>query len=83
MRPNPEKCAFRIIVNKTLGFYLKKRGIEENSNKYRAVVKTVAPMKKEVIKLNEILMALNMFISISTQHVLPFYKLLRKESHIE
>lgn len=37
--------------------------------------------EKEVVKLNEILTALNMIISKSTQKTLSFYKLLRKETH--
>ncbi|MCI56105.1 hypothetical protein A2U01_0077356 [Trifolium medium] len=39
--------------------------------------------KERIMKLNGMITALNRFISRSTQHALPFYKLLRKEVSFE
>lgn len=80
----PEKCTFKFKVGKFLGFYMKERGIEANSNKCRAVIKMEATtMKKEIMKLNGMLTSLNKFISRSAQQKFPFYKLLNKEAHFD
>ena len=49
MKLNLSKCAFRVTVEKFLGFMLSQRGIEANPDKIRAIVE-MAPSKnvKEV-----------------------------------
>lgn len=67
-----------------MGFYLKKRGTEENLDKCDMVIKIGAlTTNKKVMNLNGIFMAFNRFISNSAKHVLSFYMLLRKEAHFE
>lgn len=63
MRLNPEKCTFGASVEKFLGVYLPNRGIEENSRKCESDIKMETPTrKKEIMKLNMMLMTLNRFI---------------------
>lgn len=84
MHLNPEKCTFGVKEGKILGFYLTERGIEANPDKCRAVLEMEPPSSKErIMKLNGMLTALSSFISISAQHALPFFRLLRKEMNIE
>lgn len=65
-------------------FYQIGREIEANLYKYESVVQLNAPTsKKEVQKLNGMLTALNRFISKSSRHALPFYRLLRNEPEFE
>jgi ribonuclease HI len=84
MRLNPEKCTFGVQAGKFLGFYLTERGIEANPDKCRAFTKLPTPHSKKCIQtLNEMLTALSRFVAKSTQHALPFFKLLRKETKFE
>lgn len=63
MRINLEKCTFEVITKKFWGFYLMKRGIQDNPNKCEAVIHMKAPKtNKEVMKLNRMLTTLNRFI---------------------
>lgn len=81
---NPEKCTFGVRDGKFLGFYLTERGIEVNHKKCETMVQMNFPnSKKEIHKLNGMLTALNEFISKFTQHVFPFYRLLRKDVKFE
>lgn len=84
MRLNPEKCTFGVQVGKFLGFFLIEQGIEENPNKCRAFTEFPIPMSKKFIQtLNGMLTSLSRFVAKSAQHVLPFLKLLRKETTFE
>lgn len=66
MRINIEKCTFRIITEKFLGFYLTERDIETNSDKCEVVIKMeTQSTKKKVIKLNMMLATLNRSFSKS------------------
>ncbi|XP_058761331.1 uncharacterized protein LOC131634721 [Vicia villosa] len=81
MRFNPEKCTFDVLAGKFLGFYLTERGIEANPEKCRALSELPTPNNKKSIQvLNRMLTALSRFVAKSAQHVLPFFKLLRKEA---
>ena len=84
MRLNPEKCTFGVQAGKFLAFYLTKRGIEANPDKCQAFTKLPTPHSKKCIQtLNGMLTALSRFVAKSAQHVLPFFKLLRKETKFE
>jgi hypothetical protein len=78
MRLNPEKCIIGIKAGKFLGFYLTKRGIEENPDKCDAIIQMETLSSKEnIMKLNGMITTLNKFIS--RHPTLPFvFKLLRK-----
>lgn len=80
MKLNLEKCAFGTRAAKFLDFYLTRINIKANSNKCEAIIQMETPtMKKEAIRVNEMLTNLNMFISKSSQHTLPFYQPLKKK----
>jgi len=84
MRLNPEKCTFWVQAGKFLGFYLTKRGIEDNLDKCRAFTELPTPKTKKCIQtLNGILTSLSCFVAKSAQHALPFFKLLRKKMTFE
>ena len=49
MKLNPEKCAFRVMTGKFLGFMVSQRGIEANPNKIQAIIEMALPKNvKEV-----------------------------------
>ena len=49
MKLNPEKCAFRVMTGKFLGFMVSQRGIEANPNKIQAIIEMAPPKNvKEV-----------------------------------
>ncbi|PNX93533.1 hypothetical protein L195_g016687 [Trifolium pratense] len=84
MRFNPEKCTFGVKAGKFLGFYLTERGIEANPDKCRAFFVFPTPDSKKLIQsFNGMLTALSRFVAKSSQHALPLFKLLRKESTFE
>lgn len=79
MRLNPEKWTFDVSDGKFLGFYLTEKVIESNSDKREADMQMNTPtLKKEVMKLNIMVTALNIFISKAAQRALSFYKFLKK-----
>ena len=81
IRFNPEKCTFRVKAGKFLSFYLTEQGIEANPEKCREFSKLTTPsLKKSIQVLNDMLTSLSHFVEKSTQHALPFFKLLRKEA---
>lgn len=81
MRLNQEKCTFWVKADKFLSFYLMKRGIEENPNKYEEFIWMEELTKKRgFMKVNRMLTTLNMFVSKSVYHDIPFYKLSKKEA---
>jgi hypothetical protein len=81
---NPKKCTFEVQADKFLGLYLTERGIEANPDKCRAFTKLPTPESKKCIQtLNGMLTALSRFVAKSAQHVLPFFKMLRKETKFE
>ena len=63
MKLNPNKCVFRVMAEKFLGFMVSRRGIEVNPEKVRAIMEIEPPrMVKEVQSLNGKIAALNRFI---------------------
>jgi hypothetical protein len=84
MRLNPEKCTFGVQAFKFIGFYLTERGIEANPDKCRTFTELPTLHSKKCIQtLNGMLTALSIFVAMSAQHTLPFFKLLRKETKFE
>ncbi|GAU35398.1 hypothetical protein TSUD_160490 [Trifolium subterraneum] len=84
MRFNPETCTFGVKAGKFLGFYLTERGIEANPDKCRAFFENPTPKSKKSIQtLNGMLTSMTRFVAKSTQHALPLFKLLRKETTFE
>lgn len=84
MRLNPEKCTFGVQACKFLGFYLTERGIEANPNKCQTFMEIPTPHSRKCIQtLNEMLIALSIFVAKSAQHALSFFKLLRNETKFE
>ena len=79
MKLNPNKCAFRVMVEKQLGFMVFQRGIEVNPEKLWAIMELEPPKKnKEVQSLNGKIAALNRFVSKAMDKCLPFSRTLRK-----
>lgn len=81
---NPEKCTFELKIWKFLGFYLTEQGIKANPDKSEVVIQMSSPMmKREVHKLNDMLIALIGFISKSAQHALPFLQFVKEKAGFE
>jgi hypothetical protein len=79
MKLNPTKCAFGVSSGKFLGYMVSSRGIEANPEKIQAVLEMQSPKTtKQLQQLIGRLVALNQFISRSTDKCLPFFKILRK-----
>ena len=81
---NPEKCVFRVPVEKLLGFIVFKRGIKINPEK----ISTIMDMElvknlKGAQRLIGCLATLNHFISYLREQGMPLYKLLKKSYHFE
>ena len=84
MRFNPEKCTFGVKAGKFLDFYLIERGIKANPDKCRAFSDLpTRNSKKSIQVMNDMLTSLSHFVARSTQHALPFFKLLHKEETFE
>lgn len=76
----PKRNTFEFKVDKFLHFYLTKRDVKANQDKFEANIQTVSlTSKKEAMGQNEILTSLNKFISKLVQHALPFYKLVKRK----
>ena len=79
MKLNLSKCVFGVIAGKFLGFMVSQRGIEVNPEKVRAIMELAPPKTvKEVQSLNDIIAALNRFVSRVTDKCLPFFRILKK-----
>ena len=79
MKLNPEKCAFRVMTGKFLGFMVSQRGIEANPNKIQAIIQMAPPKNmKEVQSLNGKVAALNRFVLRAADKCLPFFCMLNK-----
>jgi hypothetical protein len=76
---NPEKCVFGVPSGKLLGFMVSHRVIEANPTKVDAIRRINRPTgKKDVMKLNGMMVALGRFISKLGEKALPFVKLLKR-----
>jgi hypothetical protein len=79
MKLNPAKCAFGVSSKNFLGFMLSQRGIEANPKKVKAILEMQSPRTiKQLQQLTGRVVALNRFISRSTDKCLPFFKILKK-----
>jgi hypothetical protein len=68
-----------VPAGKLLGFIVRHRGIEANSEKIEAIMRMEAPRsQKKVQRLTGCMAALSRFISRLGEKGLPFYKLLKK-----
>jgi hypothetical protein len=78
MKLNPSKCVFGVSSRKFLGFVVSKWRIKANSEKVQVVLDMQSPRNiKQMQQLTRRIVALNRFISQSTDKCLPFFKILR------
>lgn len=81
---NLVKCTFGVSSGKFLGFMVNQRGIEANLEKIRAVLDMEPPKNmKQLQCLNGKIVALNRFMSRSTDKCLPFFKVLKTKGQFE
>ena len=74
LKPNPDKCVFRVEVGKFLGFLLTERGIEANPEKCAAIIAMRSPISvKEVQQLTGRLAALSRFVSAGGDKGHPYF----------
>jgi len=79
MKLNPEKCSFGVPSREFLGYLVTERGIEANPKQITAFIEIPSPKTaREVQRVTGRIVALNRFISRSTDKCVPFYQLLRK-----
>ena len=79
LRLNASKCSFGVGSGKFLGYKVTHRGIEMNPDQIKAINNLQLPRNpKEVQKLTGMMVALNQFISRSTDRCRPFFLLLYK-----
>ena len=79
LRLNASKCSFGVRSGKFLGYMITYRGIEVSPDQIKAIHSLQPPQNpKEVQKLTGMIVALNRFISRSTDRCRPFYLLMNK-----
>ena len=79
LRLNASRCLFGVGSGKFLGYMVTHRGIKVNPDKIKAINNLQPPRNpKEVQKLTGITVALNRFISRSTDRCKPFFLLMNK-----
>ena len=79
MKLNSSKCAFGVSLGKFLCFMVSHRGIEANLDKIQVILNMEPPRNiKEVQSLTGRVVALNRFVSTTTDKCLPFFKVLKK-----
>ncbi|RDX85405.1 Retrovirus-related Pol polyprotein from transposon 17.6, partial [Mucuna pruriens] len=79
LKLNPEKCSFKVQVEKFLMFMLTKREIEVNLNKCQAIIDTRSPKNiKELQQLAGKIMTLACFLSRLVETTLAIFHCLRK-----
>ena len=79
LRLNASKCSFSVGSGKFLGYMVTHRGIEVNPDQVKAINNLQPPWNpKEVQKLTGMTVALNRFISRSTDRYRPFFLLMNK-----
>lgn len=80
---NLEKYTFGVKVSKFLGFYLTEQGIKANPDNYELVDwMSTLTSKKEVQKMNYLLVSLNRFILKFAQHILPFLQAVEERGEV-
>ena len=76
---NASKCLFGVGSSKFLGYMVTHRGIEVSPDQIKAIHNLQPPRNpKEIQKLTGMIVALNRFISRSTDRCRPFYLLMNK-----
>ncbi|KAL5702453.1 hypothetical protein ACHQM5_027671 [Ranunculus cassubicifolius] len=84
MKLNPAKCAFGVSSGKFLGYMITNRGIEADPAKIRAVCDMPKPeSKRQIQKLNGMIVAINRFISKASDRTRPLLQLLKKGATYE
>lgn len=84
MKLNLTKCAFGIRSSKFFDFIVHQRGIEANREKIQAILAIRSPANlKQLQSLHGKVVALNRFVSRSTDKCLTFVKTMRKEGKFE
>ncbi|KAK0607218.1 hypothetical protein LWI29_011585 [Acer saccharum] len=79
LKLNPTKCSFGVSSGKFLGYLVTQRGIEANRDQIRSIEGIKSPRCiKDVQKLTGRVVALNRFISKSSERCHPFFNSLRK-----
>ena len=79
LRLNPQKCTFRVIAKKLLGFLVSDRGIEVDPSKIKAILEMPSPKsEKEIRGFLGRLQYISLFIAKFTSTCEPIFKLLRK-----
>ena len=76
---NPPKCAFGVSDGKFIGFIVKNRGIEANTDKIKVVLDMLPPSNiKDTQRLTGRIVALSRFISRVNDKCRPFFQVLKK-----
>ena len=79
MKLNPTKCAFRVSVEKFLGFIVNSRGIEANPYKIKVVLDMLPPSNiKEIQRQTGRIAALSRFVSKASDKCQTFFQVLKK-----
>ena len=79
LRLNASKCSFGVRSGKFLGYMITYRGIEVSPDQIKAIHSLQPPQNpKEVQKLTGMIVALNRFISRSTDRCQSFYLLMNR-----
>ena len=79
MKLNPAKCAFRVSVEKFLGFIVNSRGIEANLDKIKVVLDMLPPSNiKDIQRLTGRIVVLSRFVSRASDKCQPFFQVLKK-----
>ena len=79
LRLNPQKCTFRVITGKFLGFLVSNRGIEVDPSKIKAILEMLPPRSEKEIKgfLGR-LQYISRFVTKNTSTCEPIFKILKK-----
>lgn len=84
MKPNPNKCVFRVPFGKLLDFIVSQRGIEEGLENIKALDKLEVPTTlMHVQKLVVCVASPSRFISRLAEKALPLYRPLKKSNKFE
>ncbi|KAI5335513.1 hypothetical protein L3X38_025646 [Prunus dulcis] len=79
MKLNPSKCTFGVSSGQFLGYLVTQRGIEAHPRQIKAILEMKSPFTvKEIQSLTDRAVALNRFLSRSTDKCRPFFKALKK-----
>ncbi|KAK1431700.1 hypothetical protein QVD17_08256 [Tagetes erecta] len=84
MKLNPSKCHFGVKAGIFLGYVVTKSGIEASPEQIKAIINLKSPRNvKDIHRLTRGVVALNRFISKSSEKCKEFYDILRKNKKFE